>query len=424
MRARARLCYALATVVTRRKLYMMALTMVVPYCPMQMIFLFNDIRLGLPWTKPYDLGQLHAPGWDRLDYAPSTSVSFTSMYINYIAVLEVVVFFIYFGRTKEAHEMYRGYLRTLGLGRIFPSLNGEWRPLDRSSTTFKTLWSRAKSASSSFARTRGSLTYVLCIRRIRRPLPERLTSNDMPWYSSSNNTRDSLAKQHLVYDEDSQVFDMRLRSLDLEAARMGPNDTLLALNKPQLPHRQPWLFRTTFQLPRVPVPAFFAASRGVVDDTPSQNSLGSMVALLGGSPRFAISSNDDDVAKVNVSRETVHNFHWSSVDLSNTRTGLNGQGDVACSQMSQVEKRYPSFLASAYVPKRAVAGSHGACRLFFFPPPPLLLPCHLTWAQKLTYIAGGCEEDSPSHAAQHARQQRAAFERGLISIRRDFANKD
>lgn len=141
----------------------MALTIVVPYCPMQMIFLFNNIRLGLPWTKPYNLGQLHSPGWDRLDYAPSTSVSFTSMYINYIAVLEVIVFFIYFGRTKEAHEMYREYLRALGLGRVFPSLNEEWRPSDRTSaTTFKTLWSRAKSVSSSFAHTRSSSRHVLC----------------------------------------------------------------------------------------------------------------------------------------------------------------------------------------------------------------------------------------------------------------------
>lgn len=148
---------------TRRKLYMMALTIVIPYCPMQMIFLFNNIRLGLPWTKPYDLGQLHSSGWSRLDYAPSTRVSFTSMYINYIAVLEVVVFFIYFGRTKEAHEMYRDYLRALGLGRVFPSLNGEWQCSNhQSSTTFKTLWTRAKSASSSIARTQTSSRYVSC----------------------------------------------------------------------------------------------------------------------------------------------------------------------------------------------------------------------------------------------------------------------
>lgn len=152
---------------TRRKLYLMALTIVIPYCPMQIMFLFNNIRLGIPWTKAYDLGQLHSPGWDRLDYAPSTTVSFTSMYINYIAVLEVFVFFVYFGRTKEAHEMYRRYLRVLGLGRNSPDLNEEWRLSERSSTTFKMMWSRAKSLSSSIGHARSSSRYVLYV----QPLP-------------------------------------------------------------------------------------------------------------------------------------------------------------------------------------------------------------------------------------------------------------
>lgn len=127
----------------------MALTIVVPYCPMQLIFLFNNIKLGWPWSDPYDLAQLHRPGWgDRIDYAPSTVVSFVSMYINYIAALEVVVFFLYFGRTKEAHEMYRRYLRALGLGKFFPWLKEEWTPSNRSSVSMKSLWPRAKTISS------------------------------------------------------------------------------------------------------------------------------------------------------------------------------------------------------------------------------------------------------------------------------------
>lgn len=126
----------------------MALTIVVPYCPMQLVFMFNNIKLGFPWSIPYDFAQLHAPGWDEIDYAPSTVVSFVSMHINYIAALEVVVFFIYFGRTKEAHEMYRRYLRALGLGKVFPQLNGEWHPPDQPSMSAKSLWPRGQSTSS------------------------------------------------------------------------------------------------------------------------------------------------------------------------------------------------------------------------------------------------------------------------------------
>lgn len=135
---------------TRRKLYFMALTIVAPYCPMQLVFLFNNLRVGWPWSRTYDLAQLHAPGWDAIDFSPSTAVSFVSMYINYIVFLEVVVFFIFFGGTKDAHEMYRKDLRALGLGKLFPRLNEEWHPSDRPPTSFRALLSRTKDLSSFF----------------------------------------------------------------------------------------------------------------------------------------------------------------------------------------------------------------------------------------------------------------------------------
>lgn len=128
----------------------MALTIIAPYCPMQLVFLFNNLRVGWPWSRTYDLAQLHAPGWDAIDFSPSTAVSFVSMYINYIVFLEVVVFFIFFGGTKDAHEMYRKDLRALGLGKLFPGLNEEWHPSDRPPTSFRALLSRTKDLSSFF----------------------------------------------------------------------------------------------------------------------------------------------------------------------------------------------------------------------------------------------------------------------------------
>lgn len=130
---------------TKRKLYFMALTIVAPYCPMQLVFLFNNVRLGWPWAKPYSLADLHVSGWDDIDYAPSTVVAFVSMYINYIAALEVVVFFLYFGGSEEAHEMYRRYLRALGLGKVFPAINKQWQPPERPTSSVRSLWPRAKS---------------------------------------------------------------------------------------------------------------------------------------------------------------------------------------------------------------------------------------------------------------------------------------
>lgn len=138
---------------TKRKLYFMALTIVAPYCPMQLVFLFNNIKLGWPWAKPYTLADLHVPGWDSIDYAPSTGVTFVSMYINYIAALEVAVFFLYFGGSEEAHEMYRRYLRALGLSKVFPTLNEKWQPPERPTSSVRRLWPRAKSIASFAAST-------------------------------------------------------------------------------------------------------------------------------------------------------------------------------------------------------------------------------------------------------------------------------
>lgn len=127
----------------------MALTIVVPYCPLQLVFLFNNLRVGWPWARTYNLAQLHPPGWAEIDYSPSTAVSFVSMYINYVVFLEVVVFFVYFGGTMDAHEMYRKYLRALGLNKVFPRLNEQWHPSDQPPTTLKTLWLWKKGSSPS-----------------------------------------------------------------------------------------------------------------------------------------------------------------------------------------------------------------------------------------------------------------------------------
>lgn len=126
----------------------MALTIVTPYCPLQLIFLFNNIKLGWPWAKPYHLRDLHVPGWSGVDYAPSKVVPFVSMYINYIAALEVVVFLLYFGCSEEAREMYREYLRALGMSRFFTRLDKQEGVSARPTSSLRDLWPRAKSISS------------------------------------------------------------------------------------------------------------------------------------------------------------------------------------------------------------------------------------------------------------------------------------
>ena len=131
----------------RRKLYFMTMTIITPWLPLQLAFLFNNVRLGMPWAEPFQLSSIHPKGWNQIDYSPISTVPWSHMYATYAYILEVLVIFLYFGLTKDAHDLYRGYLRALGLGKIFPKLNEEYIPSDRPRASLSSVWSRAKRAS-------------------------------------------------------------------------------------------------------------------------------------------------------------------------------------------------------------------------------------------------------------------------------------
>lgn len=114
---------------------------------MQMVFLYSNVRVGMPWTAPYKLSTVHSDGWNQIDYSPISTVPWSHVYGTYIFALEILVVFLYFGLTKDAHDLYREHLRALGLGRIFPKLNDEYFPSEREPATLGSMWSRAKRAS-------------------------------------------------------------------------------------------------------------------------------------------------------------------------------------------------------------------------------------------------------------------------------------
>lgn len=128
----------------RRKLYLMTLTIIAPWLPLQVMFLFNNVQTGWPWDDPFELGSVHADGWNQIDYIPSSAVPWAHMYGAYAYALESLVVFLFFGLTKDAHDLYRGYLRALGLGRIFPNLNEEYLEPPKPSSSLSSVWSRAK----------------------------------------------------------------------------------------------------------------------------------------------------------------------------------------------------------------------------------------------------------------------------------------
>lgn len=131
----------------RRKLYFMTLTIVTPWVPMQLVFFYSNLSTGMPWDQPFRLPSIHPEGWDQIDYSPISTVPWSHLYGTYVYALEILIIFLYFGLTKDAHDLWREYLRALGLGKIFPKLNEEYVPSDRPPASLSSTWSRAKRAS-------------------------------------------------------------------------------------------------------------------------------------------------------------------------------------------------------------------------------------------------------------------------------------
>ncbi len=115
----------------KRKLYLMAMCILVPYAPVELLFLIFNVILGWPWMKPYDFKAIHYaanPAWSSITLFDYDSVSFAEMNMNWIPVITALVIFFFFGTGKDAINTYRKYLLAIGLGRLFPALRQEYDP--------------------------------------------------------------------------------------------------------------------------------------------------------------------------------------------------------------------------------------------------------------------------------------------------------
>ncbi|KKY33353.1 putative pheromone receptor [Diaporthe ampelina] len=176
-----------------------------PWIPVQLVFLYNNISVGMPWTAPFKLSTIHSDGWNRIDYSPISTIPLSHVYGTYIFALEVLIVFLYFGLTKDAHDLYREHLRALGLGKIFPKLN-----------------------------------------------------DDSHGPSSNKN---SISARQINEVDDIHPLNIRLNSLDLEAARSTTDAARSSDQMLQLPTRNPWAFHTT-PPPRFHMGSFFGGKEG------------------------------------------------------------------------------------------------------------------------------------------------------------------
>ncbi|EFX00552.1 a-pheromone receptor [Grosmannia clavigera kw1407] len=116
----------------RRKLYLMALSILLPYAPIEAIFCAINIMMGWPWNSPTSFHYVHFAGivstWNSIYIISYDHVSFSEMNLNWIPIVTAFVIFTFFGTSKEGINTYRRWLVFFGLGRLFPTLNLEYDP--------------------------------------------------------------------------------------------------------------------------------------------------------------------------------------------------------------------------------------------------------------------------------------------------------
>ncbi|KAK8090227.1 hypothetical protein PG997_005188 [Apiospora hydei] len=110
---------------TRRRLYQMSMSILVPYVPLQLAFFVYNIR-ETGTFKPYDYYRIHYTEepypWDSIVLVPSWMIPFAALNQPWIPIITTIPIVLFFGMTKDAIKAYRRYALALGLGKCWPAL--------------------------------------------------------------------------------------------------------------------------------------------------------------------------------------------------------------------------------------------------------------------------------------------------------------
>ncbi|KAK7949728.1 pheromone A receptor-domain-containing protein [Apiospora saccharicola] len=119
---------------TRRRLYQMSMSILVPYVPVMLAFFVFDINETMP-LQPYDYYRIHYTDepypWDSIVLVPSWLVPFAAMNQPWIPILTTILIVLFFGMTQDAKDMYRRYALAVRLDKCWPALRDKGRPNGR-----------------------------------------------------------------------------------------------------------------------------------------------------------------------------------------------------------------------------------------------------------------------------------------------------
>ncbi|KAK7430082.1 hypothetical protein QQZ08_003473 [Neonectria magnoliae] len=245
---------------TKRRLYLMVISIMVPFLPVVIILAMLNIRHASP-LKPYDYDAIHNPifpyPWNTITYLPSNQLEFAFINNCYIPILSAVPVFVFFGMTKNAMNSYRRGCLHLGLGWFFPMLHEEYDP------------DRDAYGSSALSSTITGSTNTTTARKFRSFLSSRPV-NTVSTYSreSSEPTRTGTASFALsAFDVEQGHGQGHPRNQPCQP-RATYSDTIPEDSVPsQLPQRNPFLFRThlNFSLPSSFLPSFLSKKKSHSD---------------------------------------------------------------------------------------------------------------------------------------------------------------
>lgn len=98
------------------RLFFLNFTMLLIILPIQCFVVYYNTWLSFPWHT-YTWSAVHNPEWGVIVKVPTHGQAF---FDRWVPIAASCLVFVFFGCGKDANELYRAFLRFLGLGRCFP----------------------------------------------------------------------------------------------------------------------------------------------------------------------------------------------------------------------------------------------------------------------------------------------------------------
>ncbi|KAM0347106.1 hypothetical protein ACHAPU_005045 [Fusarium lateritium] len=235
---------------TKRRLYLMVLAILAPYLPVVITIAVLNMVKAFP-LQPFDYNLVHnrmVPfPWSVVVFVPSNSVTFAYLNNCYIDILAAIPVVLFFGMTKDAMNAYRRGLLFIGLGRLFPKLHEEYDP-DRSaygsSSGNSYLMDSTISTTSSIP---GKIRSLLSHRNLNTSSSASLNPTSLQYFHAAEVTPD--------VEMGRELGDYRTSRSPLQEVAYPPLSAPYSTAPITLPPRNPFLFRTRFDLPTIPLPS-------------------------------------------------------------------------------------------------------------------------------------------------------------------------